>query len=182
MASHLAIHLHRGGQLGSFWGDLTGQLINQGVHLGVGWLQQQAQGGGGHQQPQNPCDRQLPMRDGGIIAGCIDSIVAQFHQAEAQGASPAQLMQIAMQLQQMLNDPSYFSQSDPYVRQAQGVFAHEIEVLRPLITPPAGTGTNTGNAGGTGQAILPGSIGGLSLQTALIGGAGILVLWVLLQR
>lgn len=183
-----AIAGNGGDQLGSFWGDLSHQLIGAGVSQGTGllagWLQGHQQGGAGH----SGCNQTLPMHDGGAIAGCIDELSAQYHAAEAAGASTGQLLQIAQTFLTTLNDPNAFAQgSDPYLAQAKAVFAHTIQVLTGQIAPggspqPVVTlDPHTGQPVTTPAGQQPPIFAGIDMETVLLGGGALLVLWTVLR-
>lgn len=147
--------------------------INTGLAVFSQIMAQHAQSAGQHQS-QGPRG-----------SGLIDQLAAQYHAAEAQGASADQLIALATQILQVLNDPSLAGtwDNESYRQQAIGVFTHAIQVLQSGNSgvPVAGAivANGTGVVGGSPVATAP-IIGGLSaLDMVLIGGASFAIILAL---
>lgn len=170
------------------WGNVIGQVGAAGAQTGLALLfgNQQGQSGGACRAPAGCL--QCRMTGRGDIAGCIDLLAQQYQQAEASGAPPERLLQLATEILAALNNDQFFAQGgDGYLASAKGTFQNTIRVMQGRAQQAGATSQTTAQTVRvtvvdpvTGKTVTvpvalppPATAAGISTTTILMVGAGL---------
>lgn len=176
-------HLSQPSILRSKFGNPVGQtgqiigIIQGGINIG-----QQLGGGSGTHAPACHAPSgcfQCQMNGQGDIAGCLDALDAQYHQAEHSGATPSQLLQLATVILQAVSNPAYLKQTDSYVQSFKDVYQRAIARLQSQGATLNGSGGTSVNPL-TGQPIT--ATGSIPSSYLLIGGIALVGLVLVIKK
>jgi hypothetical protein len=172
--------------LGFDWGSVIGPAVGAGTNFGLSWLQSLGQGGGnsGGVGSSAACG-QSTVIGAGEISICLDRMLGELQTATAGKAATEKLAMYRAFLQ-FLTSPQYFAQSDSphYLGEQIRLFRDEYipDMERQAALESPGSVTTIIDPT-TGQAVtVPNGAGGMSTNTMLLIGGGILVAILLLKN